>query len=67
MRGDHQFRVTSNAYIQFANEIYTYSTILPQYEKFLRELKVTSINIRNLVAPCYIAKFGYIEGKFYYL
>lgn len=64
MRGDHNFRVSCKAYIQYANEIYAYSTVLPKYDEFLKELKVTDINIRNFVAPCYIAKFGYIEGKF---
>ncbi|XP_065365477.1 uncharacterized protein LOC135958497 [Calliphora vicina] len=62
MRGDVAFRESSKSYIQFANEIYIYGTVLPYYEKFLKDMKITSINIMDLVPPTYIAKFGYIEG-----
>ncbi|XP_037825088.1 uncharacterized protein LOC119613218 [Lucilia sericata] len=62
MRGDVAFRESSKSYIQFANEIYIYGTVLPYYEKFLKDLGVTTINVKDLVPPTFVAKFGYIEG-----
>ena len=64
MRGDKLFREASKAYIQFANEVYFYSTIMPCYEKFLKEHNLNGNIIRDLVPKIYQAKFGYIEGKF---
>lgn len=62
MRGDKSFREASKAYLQFANEIYFYSTIMPAYEKFLKELNLNEKLIRDLLPQVYQAKFGYIEG-----
>ncbi|XP_073835721.1 uncharacterized protein [Musca autumnalis] len=62
MRGDVEFRVSSKSYIQFANEIFIYSDVLPQYEVLLNELQITSLKITDLVPTCYKAAFGYIEG-----
>ncbi|XP_061393064.1 uncharacterized protein LOC133328516 [Musca vetustissima] len=62
MRGDVEFRESSKSYVQFANEIFIYSDVLPQYEKLLNELKITSLKISELVPNCYKAAFGYIEG-----
>lgn len=62
MRGDVIFRESSKSYIQFANEIYIYSTVLPYYDKFLKKMKVKDINILDLVPRIFKAKFGYIQG-----
>ncbi|KAM7350206.1 uncharacterized protein ACRADG_008844 [Cochliomyia hominivorax] len=62
MRGDQTFRLSSKSYIQYHNEIYTYSTVLPRYDKLLKDLQIEQINIKDLVAPCYMAKYGFIEG-----
>ncbi|XP_065365169.1 uncharacterized protein LOC135958214 [Calliphora vicina] len=62
MRGDTDFRESSKSYTQYGNEIYTYNTVLPLYEKLLKDMKITSINVKQLVPPIYIAKFGYIQG-----
>ncbi|XP_037827377.1 uncharacterized protein LOC119615435 [Lucilia sericata] len=62
MRGDVSFRETSKSYTQFSNEIYAYGKVLPAYDKLLKDLNVNSLNVKDLVAPIYIAKFGYIEG-----
>lgn len=62
MRGDVAFRESSKSYIQFANEIYIYSTVLPYYDKFLKEMNLKEIKILDLVPPVFKAQFGYIEG-----
>uniref|UniRef100_T1PB49 Ecdysteroid kinase n=1 Tax=Musca domestica TaxID=7370 RepID=T1PB49_MUSDO len=62
MRGDVEFRESSKSYVQFANEIFIYSDVLPQYEKLLNELKITTLKITELAPSCYKAAFGYIEG-----
>lgn len=64
MRGDVAFRESSKSYIQFANEIHIYSNVLPEYEKLLKDLKVNTVKITDLVPRSYAAKFGYIEGNF---
>lgn len=63
MKGDEEFRESSKSYIQFANEIFIYAEVLPEFEKMLKNSKITSIKITEMVAPCYKATFGYIEGN----
>ncbi|XP_013115896.2 uncharacterized protein LOC106093387 [Stomoxys calcitrans] len=63
MKGDVAFRESSKSYVQFANEIFIYAQVLPEFEKLLKELQLTTqININDLVPKCYKAAYGYIEG-----
>ncbi|KAH8250456.1 hypothetical protein KR038_002194 [Drosophila bunnanda] len=62
MKGTEEFRESSNSYIQFGNEIFAYTEILPAYEHLLRASHLASDVVTNWVPRCYSAKFGQVEG-----
>ncbi|KAH8295592.1 hypothetical protein KR018_006706 [Drosophila ironensis] len=62
MKGTEEFRVASNSYIQFANEIFAYAEILPAYEHVLRTSHLSADMVSNWVPRCYFAKFGQVQG-----
>ncbi|XP_037961210.1 uncharacterized protein LOC119690262 [Teleopsis dalmanni] len=61
MKGDTDFRESSKSYIQFANEIYIYAKVLPEFNKILKSVDI-NISVEDWVAHAYAAKFGFIEG-----
>ncbi|KAL9885432.1 uncharacterized protein ACN427_011859 [Glossina fuscipes fuscipes] len=62
MRGDKDFREYSKSYIQFANEIYVYTSVLAAFKEVMKVAEECSTKIDDLLPKCYVAEFGYIEG-----
>uniref|UniRef100_A0A1A9WA04 CHK domain-containing protein n=1 Tax=Glossina brevipalpis TaxID=37001 RepID=A0A1A9WA04_9MUSC len=59
MRGDRNFRESSKSYIQFANEIYVYNTVLAAFNESAGEC---AVKVNDLLPKCYVAMLGYIDG-----
>lgn len=63
MRGERDFRQSSKSYIQFANEIYVYTSILAAFKEVMEVAEECSVKVEDLLPKCYVAEFGYIEGS----
>uniref|UniRef100_A0A1A9UDS8 CHK kinase-like domain-containing protein n=1 Tax=Glossina austeni TaxID=7395 RepID=A0A1A9UDS8_GLOAU len=62
MRGEGDFRQSSKSYIQFANEIYFYTSVLAAFKEVMEVAEECSVKVEDLLPKCYVAEFGYIEG-----
>lgn len=62
MKGDENFRVSSRCYIQFANEVFIYSQVIPYYADVIAKAGIENIKPSNWIPRVYIAKYGIIEG-----
>ncbi|KAH8294530.1 hypothetical protein KR044_005846 [Drosophila immigrans] len=62
MKGEKEFRESSKAFTQFANEIFLYAEILPAYEQLLRSSHLNTTLVEEFVPRVYRAQFGKIEG-----
>lgn len=55
MKGDENFRSTTKSQIQFSNENYIYSDVVPAFKKVLEN---TKINLEDLIPRAYFAGSG---------
>lgn len=55
MKGDENFRTTTKSQIQFSNENYIYSNVVPAFKNILKN---TEINLDNLIPRAYFAGSG---------
>lgn len=57
MKGDHDFRERTSSFLQCANEIYSYKSVIPYFKKFIQENRVTSFSADNWVPRIYYADY----------
>lgn len=61
MKGDDNYRFASRSYVQFANEIYMYTQVLPQFEKLLRSSQ-SPLSLEDVTPRVFYGFFGQVAG-----
>lgn len=62
MKGDVVFRTASKSYLQFANEVYIYASVLPRFQRLLKN-SASTVRIESWVPTIYYGFFGAITGE----
>lgn len=63
MKGEDSFRCATRGYVQFANEIYLYTQVLPCFEKMLRSSK-SLMSLDDLTPIVFYGFFGQVAGMY---
>lgn len=71
MKGDNKFRQSSNANIQFGNEIYIYTNVMENFQQFINESSGggggggnRTFNMDSWLPKVYHCFCGHIPGKY---
>lgn len=62
MKGDEAFRFASRSNIQFSNEVFIYTKVIPAYREFLAACKST-ISVDKWIPRVYYGYYGKVPGK----